>query len=112
MEEVFITLGEIPDSKEDVVILSWCFTCSICHQARTAHVFESGVVFDLKDGQIIDVNNLEIAIDKKTFKNLYLIQGVSDALKVKGIRAITQDVADLHAQSFHGLENAEVGIAN
>lgn len=111
MAEKFVELEEVVHSETDPIIHVWCFSCALCRTARTAYLHESGVVMDVEAEQPDDVESLVVAGDGKTFLNLYLIENAKVRL-TSGVNAINQDIADLHAQSFHGLDRATVELAN
>mgnify|MGYP001584725314 FL=1 len=112
MAEKYIELEEVVHSETDPIVHVWSFSCSLCKAVRTVYLHESGVVLDVKDGQPADVEGLVVASDGQTFLNLYLIENAKARLEIQGTILINQDIADLHAQSFHGLPGASVGLAN
>ncbi len=77
-----------------------------------AYLHESGVVSDVEAGQPDEVENLVVASDGQTFLNLYLLENAKARLEAQGATGIDQDIADLHAQSFHGRREAAVELAN
>jgi len=109
--EKYIALGEVVHSETDPIIHVWCFSCSLCQAMRTAYLHESGVVLDVEAGQPDDVESMVVTRNGQVFLNLYLIEGVKACLE-SGMSAINQDIADLHAQSFHGQREATVELAN
>ena len=111
MVENYIGLGEVAHSETDPIIHVWCFSCSLCQTMRTAYLHESGVVLDVEAGQPDDVESMVVTRNGQVFLNLYLIESVKARLE-SGMSAINQDIADLHAQSFHGQPGAGVGLAN
>lgn len=112
MAEKFVELQKVVHSETDPIIHVWCFSCALCRTGRTAYLHESGVVSDVETGQPDDVENLVVASDGKTFLNLYLLENAKTHLEAQDEIGINQDIADLHAQSFHGLDKASVELAN
>ena len=112
MTEKYIGLGEVVHSETDPIIHVWCFSCSLCQAMRTAYLHESGVVLDVEAGQPDDVESLVVTRNGRVFLNLYLIESVKAGLEAQDLATINQDIADLHAQSFHGQREATVELAN
>ena len=112
MTEKYIALGEVVHSETDPIIHVWCFSCPLCQAMRTAYLHESGVVLDVEAGQPDDVESLVVTRNGQVFLNLYLLENAKARLEAQGAIGIGQDIADLHAQSFHGQREATVELAN